>query len=54
MMGNEQANVTIVVLTQAVILSSAHPASFEHNFVSGMQNFYLSQSQDAIILQNCH
>ena len=34
----------------AVILIPAHPASFAHNFVSGMQSFYFSESQDAIVL----
>ena len=38
----------------AVILLPAHPASFAHNFVSGMQSFYFSMSQDAIVLQTCH
>ena len=38
----------------AVILLPAHPASFAHNFVSGMQSFYFSESQDAIVLQTCH
>ena len=33
-----------------VILLPARPASFAHNFVSGMQFFYL----DAIVLQTCH
>ena len=33
----------------AVILLPAHPASFAHNFVSGMQSFYFSESQDAIV-----
>ena len=28
---------------------ASNPASFAHNFVSGMQSFYLSQSQDAIV-----
>ena len=37
----------------AVILLPAHPASFAHNFVSGMQSFYFSESQDAIVLQTC-
>ena len=37
----------------SVILLRAHPASFAHNFVSGMQ-FYFSESQDAIVLQTCH
>ena len=32
-----------------MILLPAHPASFAHNFVSGMQSFYFSKSQDAII-----
>ena len=38
----------------SVILLPAHPASFAHNFVSGMQSFYFSESQDAIVLQTCH
>ena len=38
----------------AVILLPAHPASFAHNFFSGMQSFYFSESQDAIVLQTCH
>ena len=29
-------------------------ASFAQNFVSGMQSFYFSESQDAIVLQTCH
>ena len=32
----------------------AHPASFTHNFVSGMQSFDFSESQDAMVLQTCH
>ena len=35
----------------AVILLPAHPASFAHNFVSGMQSFYFSESQGSIVLQ---
>ena len=38
----------------AVILLPAHPASFVHDFVSGMQSFYFSESQDAIVLQTCY
>ena len=38
----------------SVILLPAHPASFAHNFVSGKQCFYFSESQDAILLQTCH
>ena len=30
---------------------SAHPASFTHNFVSGMQFFYFSKSKGAMVLQ---
>ena len=30
---------------------SAHPASFTHNFVSGMQSFYFSKSKGAMVLQ---
>ena len=37
-----------------VIVLPAHPASSAHNFVSGMQSFYFSKSQDAIVLQTCH
>ena len=37
-----------------MILLPAHPASFAHIFVSGMQSFYNSESQDAIVLQTCH
>ena len=37
-----------------MILLSVHPASFAHNFVSGIQSFYFSQSQDAIELQTWH
>ena len=32
----------------------AHPASITHNFFSGMQSLYLSESQDAMGLQTCH
>ena len=39
---------------KAVIFLPAHPASFAHNFVSWMQSFYFSKSQDAIVLQTCH
>ena len=46
-------HVTIQVL-KAVILLPAHPAFFTQNFVSGMQSFYFSESQDAIVLQICH
>ena len=38
----------------AVILLPAHPASFAHNFASGILSFYFSESQDAIVLQTCH
>ena len=37
-----------------VILLPAKPASFAHNFVSGMQSFYFGESKDAIGLQTCH
>ena len=33
---------------------AAHPASFAHHFVSGMQSFYFDKSEDAIVLQTCH
>ena len=39
---------------EAVILLPAHPASFTHNFISGMHSFYFRESQDAMILQTCH
>ena len=42
------------VTHSAVILLLAHPASFAHDFVSGMQNFHFSESQDAIVLQTSH
>ena len=35
-------------------LLPVHPASFVHNFVSGMQSFCFSESQDAMVLQTCH
>ena len=38
----------------ALILLPAHPASFAHNFVSGMQSFYFSESKDALVLKTCH
>ena len=41
-------------LAKAVILLPGHPASFAHNFVSRMQSFYFSESQDAKVLQTCH
>ena len=37
-----------------MILLPAHPASFSNHFVSGMQSFYFSDSEDAIVLQACH
>ena len=33
-----------------MIFLPAHPASFTHNLVSGMQSFYSGESQDAMIL----
>ena len=36
--------------SSAVILLPANPASFVHNFISGLQSFYF----DAIVLQTCH
>ena len=33
-----------------MILLPGHPVSFALNFVSGMQSFYFSESQDAIVL----
>ena len=41
-------------LGRAVIFLPAHPASFTHNIVSGMQSFDFSESQDAMVLQTCH
>ena len=38
----------------AVILLPAHSASFAHNFVSGMQQFYFGEFEDEIVLQTCH
>ena len=38
-----------------VFLLPAHPTSLLRIiFVSGMQSFYFSESQDAIVLQACH
>ena len=37
-----------------MILLPAHSASFVHKFISGMQSFYFSKSQDANVLQTCH
>ena len=34
-----------------MILLPAHPASFAHNFVSGMQSFYFSESQADLSLK---
>ena len=34
---------------KSVIFLHAHPASFTHNFVSGMQSFHSGGSQDAIL-----
>ena len=39
--------------TLSVIFLPVHPASFTHNFVSGVQSCYSSESQDAMVLQNC-
>ena len=35
-----------------VILLPAHLASFAHNFVSGLQIYFFSESQDAIVLNS--
>ena len=43
-----------VVKILPVIFLPAQPASFTHNFVSGMQSFHFSESQDAVVLQTCH
>ena len=37
-------------ILSAVILLPAHLASFAHNFVSGMQSFHFSESEDAIVI----
>ena len=42
------------IATRSEILLPAHPAYFAHNFVSGMQSFYFSESQEAIVMQTCH
>ena len=44
----------VLSMYYTVILLPAHPASFAHNFVSGMQSFYFSESQDAIVLKTYH
>ena len=41
-------------LTVAVIFLPVQPASYTHAFVLRMQNFYFSESQDAMVLQTCH
>ena len=51
---DQTAPIGAVCSGSTVILLPAHPASFAHNFVSGMQSFYFSESQDAIVLQTCH
>ena len=33
---------------------SEHPAFYTQNYVSGMQNFDISESQDAMVLQTCY
>ena len=38
----------------SVIFLPAHPASFTHNFISGVQSCYSSESQDAMVLQTCY
>ena len=55
--GNVQLHILSLIpdnFQGAVILLPAHPASFAHNFVSGMQSFNFSESQDAIVLQTSH
>ena len=44
----------ILKYTLTVIFLPAHPASFAHTFVSKMQSFHFSESQDAMVLQTCH
>ena len=44
----------ITVDLDPVIFLPAHPVSFAHNFFSGMQSFYFSESQDAMVLQTYH
>ena len=41
-------------LNAGTVILPVHSASFTHNFVSGMQSFYFSESQDALVLQTCH
>ena len=43
----------LCIVGQSFLLP-AYPASFTHNFVSMMQSFYFSESQDALVLQTCH
>ena len=33
---------------------NSYPAFFTDTFVSEMQTFYFSESQDAMVLQTCH
>ena len=48
------SQMNLKIIMYSVILLPAHPASCAHNFVSGMQSFYFSESQDAMVLQICH
>ena len=54
MLAHKQRTCPIYGIT--VIFLPAHPASFAHNFASGMQRFffYFSESQDAMVLQTGH
>ena len=36
-----------------MIFLPVYPASFTHNLCSRMQSFYLSESQDEMVLQTC-
>ena len=37
-------------MAASVIFLPVHPASFTHNFGSGMQSFFFSESKDAMVL----
>ena len=52
LLNNCRQNITSLSLLVGTTVP-AHPASFSHNFFSGMQSFYYSQSQDAMVLKTC-
>ena len=54
-MGRKESNLTNKSqVTITVIILPAHPASFAHCYVSGMQSFCFSESHDAMVWQTCY